>query len=57
MVKEVEELCEMLDDYQIQLDQDLPPHVWQFIKEKKFLGMIIPESHVCISSAKRGRHQ
>jgi hypothetical protein len=47
MAKEVEELCEMLNDYQIQLDQDLPPHVWQYIKDKKFLGMIIPESHVC----------
>jgi len=25
--------------------QDLPPHVWQFIKDKGFLGMIIPKNH------------
>ena len=46
MANEVEQLCEMLDDYQIGLDQDLPKHVWDFIREKKFLGIIIPESHV-----------
>ena len=24
---------------------DLPPHVWQFIKDKGFLGMIIPKQY------------
>ncbi|KNC79044.1 hypothetical protein SARC_08549 [Sphaeroforma arctica JP610] len=40
---EVEQLCEMLDDYQIGIDQDLPPEAWKFLKEKKFFGMMIPE--------------
>src|SRR6478752_4048791 len=42
----VEELCEMCNDWEIthQLP-DLPPHVWQFIKDKGFLGMIIPKSY------------
>lgn len=43
--KEVQQLCEMLDDYQIGVDQDLPPAAWKFIKEKGFLGMIIPKEY------------
>lgn len=39
----VEELCRMLDDWQIvERDKDLPPAVWQFLKEQRFFGMIIP---------------
>jgi acyl-CoA dehydrogenase len=42
----VEELCALCDDWEITHErQDLPPHVWQFIKDKGFLGMIIPKSH------------
>ena len=42
----VEELCEMLDDWKIthQLYY-LPPEVWKFIKERGFLGMIIPRQY------------
>jgi acyl-CoA dehydrogenase len=42
----VEELCAMLDDWKIthQLYY-LPPEVWKFIKEKGFLGMIIPKAY------------
>ena len=40
----VEELCAMLDDWQITHElNDLPPTAWQFIKDKGFLGMIIPK--------------
>ncbi|HEX6691875.1 MAG TPA: acyl-CoA dehydrogenase, partial [Burkholderiales bacterium] len=40
----VEELCAMCNDWEITHErQDLPPHVWQFIKDKGFLGMIIPK--------------
>src|SRR4029079_15983783 len=40
----VEELCAMCDDWAITHEhQELPPHVWQFIKDKGFLGMIIPK--------------
>jgi acyl-CoA dehydrogenase len=39
----VEELCAMCDDWEITHERyDLPPRVWQFIKDKGFLGMIIP---------------
>ncbi|HEX7055341.1 MAG TPA: acyl-CoA dehydrogenase [Burkholderiales bacterium] len=42
----VEELCAMCDDWQITHElQDLPPPVWQFIKDKGFLGMIIPKQY------------
>jgi len=38
-----EELCAMLDDYQIVRHGDLPPEVWGFIKRQGFWGMIIPK--------------
>src|SRR5256884_2051745 len=42
----VEELCAMCDDWQITHElQDLPPHVWQYIKDQGFLGMIIPKNY------------
>ena len=42
----VEELCAMCNDWEISHEhQDLPPHVWQFIKDKGFLGMIIPKEY------------
>ncbi len=41
----VEELCKQLDDWQIShQDQDLPEHIWRFIKQAGMFGMIIPES-------------
>ena len=42
----VEAVCRMLNDWQITHElYDLPPHVWQFIKDKGFLGMIIPKQY------------
>ncbi len=42
----VEELCGMVHDWEITHElNDLPPHVWQFIKDKGFLGMIIPKQY------------
>ena len=42
----VEKLCQMLDNWKIShQDLDLPPEVWQFIKENGFLGMIIPKKY------------
>lgn len=40
---QVETLCEMLDDYQISKDRDLPKEVWDYMREKGFLGMVIPQ--------------
>ncbi|TMW56095.1 hypothetical protein Poli38472_008743 [Pythium oligandrum] len=45
MDKEVQELCEMLDDYTIVQNQDMPLEAWNYIKEKGFLGMIIPKKY------------
>ena len=39
----VKRLCEMLDDWKIQQDRDLPPEVWDFLKRERFFGMVIPE--------------
>ena len=42
----VNKLCSMLDDWQITHEQnDLSEEVWAYIKEKKFLSMIIPKSY------------
>ena len=41
-----EELCKLLDDWQITHElADMPPHVWQFIKDHKFFAMIIPKEY------------
>jgi len=42
----VEQLCSMLDDWKINQElNDLPEEVWQFIKDNKFFGMIIPKKY------------
>jgi len=42
----VEDLCAMMDDWEITYElNDLPPSVWQYIKDQRFLGMVIPESY------------
>lgn len=40
---EVEELCKICSDYEVQKLRDLPENVWQFLREKKFFGMIVPK--------------
>ncbi|MBX3653964.1 MAG: acyl-CoA dehydrogenase [Ramlibacter sp.] len=39
---EVRTLCGMLDDFAIDTARDLPPEVWQYLRDKRFFGMIIP---------------
>jgi len=39
------ELCRMTDDWRATQCQDLPPEVWQYIKDRGFLGMIIPKEY------------
>jgi acyl-CoA dehydrogenase len=42
----VNTLCEMLDEWRTVTElHDLPPHVWQYIKEQGFIGMIIPREY------------
>lgn len=40
-----EQLCQMLDQWDIQTQNDLPADVWQFIKDNGFLSMIIPKAY------------
>jgi acyl-CoA dehydrogenase len=41
-----EELCRMVNEWQITHElADLPPEIWEFIKKKRFFGMIIPKEH------------
>jgi len=42
---ECETLCEMLDDYQIALDQNLPHDVWTYIRDNGFLGLCISKEY------------
>ena len=42
---EVNQLCEMTTDWEIFQNRDLSAEVWQFIKDKKFFGMIIPKEY------------
>lgn len=41
-----EELCRMLDDWDISHQRgDMPEEVWNFIKQQRFFGMIIPKRY------------
>jgi acyl-CoA dehydrogenase len=43
---EVEQLCALLNDWEITHQRrDLPPQVWQFLKDKGFFGLIIPTAY------------
>lgn len=39
---EVVALIALIDDFEIDQSSDLPPAVWQFLREKRFFGLIIP---------------
>lgn len=43
----VEELCRMVDDWQIRNsdEQDLPEHAWEFMRKNKFFGLVIPREY------------
>jgi acyl-CoA dehydrogenase len=41
-----DEVCAMVDDWEVTHERyDLPPQVWQYIKDKGFLGMIIAKKY------------
>lgn len=42
---ETQQLCSMLDEWQIAQEQDMPEAVWKFIKEKGFLGLVISKEY------------
>ncbi len=41
----VNRLCEVLDDWKIWNERELPKEAWDIIKKEKFLGMIIPKEY------------
>lgn len=41
----VEEICGMTNDWEVLQNRDLPPQVWQYMKEQRFLGIIIPKKY------------
>mmetsp|Transcript_5231 Transcript_5231/g.7863 ORF Transcript_5231/g.7863 Transcript_5231/m.7863 type:complete len:671 (-) Transcript_5231:81-2093(-) len=45
MDNEVNQLCEMIDDYEIGSRRDLPKQIWDYIRKNNFLGMCIPKSY------------
>ncbi len=54
----VEELCRMLDDWQVTREQqDLPPAVWEFLKKERFFGMIIPKEYGGLEFSARGHSE
>ena len=41
-----EEVCAMTNDWEVTHERyDLPPQVWQYVKDQGFLGMIIPKKY------------
>ena len=42
---QVNEVCEMENDWDVFERKDLSPQVWDFLKQKKFFGMLIPKKY------------
>lgn len=42
---EVEDLCHLIDDWDVQQRQDLSPETWEYLREHGFFGLIIPEEY------------
>ncbi len=41
----VEQVCRMATDWEIHQRKDLPPQVWDYLKQEGFLGMMIPPEY------------
>ncbi|MFE4107176.1 acyl-CoA dehydrogenase [Almyronema epifaneia] len=41
----VETVCQMATDWEIYQRQDLPPDVWDYLKQERFFGMMIPKEY------------
>ncbi|MDJ0675897.1 MAG: acyl-CoA dehydrogenase [Calothrix sp. MO_167.B42] len=41
----VEKVCQMASDWEIYRRQDLPPQVWEYLKQERFFGMMIPQEY------------
>ncbi|MGK5076992.1 acyl-CoA dehydrogenase [Janthinobacterium sp. HLX7-2] len=45
LTHDVEWLCALVNDWETQQEQDLPPQAWAYMREQGFLGMIIPKQY------------
>jgi acyl-CoA dehydrogenase len=43
--EQVEQVCRMATDWEIQRHKDLPIEVWQYLKQERFFGMMIPAEY------------
>lgn len=43
--QKVRTVCEMVDDWAVYQNRDLPQEVWDYLKKEKFFGMIIPKKY------------
>lgn len=41
----VEQVCHMVSDWEIYRRKDLPPEVWEYLKQERFFGMMIPQEY------------
>jgi acyl-CoA dehydrogenase len=41
----VEQVCRMATDWEIHQRKDLPPQVWDYLKQERFFGMMIPKAY------------
>ncbi|MDJ0636214.1 MAG: acyl-CoA dehydrogenase [Xenococcaceae cyanobacterium MO_188.B29] len=42
---QVEKVCQMATDWEIHVRKDLPPEVWDYLKQERFFGMMIPQEY------------
>ncbi|WP_019500235.1 acyl-CoA dehydrogenase [Pseudanabaena sp. PCC 6802] len=42
---QVEKVCQMATDWEIYRRHDLPPEVWDYLKQERFFGMMIPREY------------
>lgn len=53
----VDEVCALCDEHVIAQSKDLPPEVWQKLKEHKFFGMIIPKDQGGLGFSAMAHHK
>jgi acyl-CoA dehydrogenase len=51
----VEEVCDIVDDWDVHQRGDLSAETWDYLKEKGFFGLIIPEEHGGLGFSAAGR--
>ncbi len=42
---EVQQLCTMCNEWEISQQKDLSPEIWQFLKDKRFFGLVISKEY------------